>query len=203
MRLFTNTRSPFGRVAQICLLETGFDALDIENVEPWDDGADLLAANPAARIPTLVLDDGTVLTESLLIAEWCARQRQEPTLFGPDSQAVLAFAGIGMGVMDAGVQVMVGRIITDGTVAEHTFDGTPIGLRRQRSMADGLQRLEAQIATVPHEPLNLGVICAIVALDYVRFRFPDLAGRAHVPALTALRAEWADRPSFKTTVPAA
>ncbi|MBK6854346.1 MAG: glutathione S-transferase N-terminal domain-containing protein [Burkholderiales bacterium] len=63
------TNSPFVRIARTALIEKGI-GLDLTIVDPWADDARLRAANAATRVPTLVLDDGTPLTEAMLIVQW-------------------------------------------------------------------------------------------------------------------------------------
>lgn len=45
---------------------------------------DYLAINPQGLVPTLVLDDGTVLTQSLAILEWLDEIRPQPPLLPSD-----------------------------------------------------------------------------------------------------------------------
>ena len=54
----------------------------------WDDRAGwdrLRAINPLAQVPTLLLDDGTVMTESAAIALWIATERPDARLLPDDS----------------------------------------------------------------------------------------------------------------------
>lgn len=46
--------------------------------------ADYLAKNPAGLVPSLELDDGTVLTQSLAIIEWLEEMHPEPALLPAD-----------------------------------------------------------------------------------------------------------------------
>jgi glutathione S-transferase len=69
MQLLANTTSPYVRIARMCLIEKGID-IEPTIVDPWADDARLRAANASTRVPTLITDDGTPLTESLLIALW-------------------------------------------------------------------------------------------------------------------------------------
>ncbi|MGA0596787.1 maleylacetoacetate isomerase [Enterovirga sp. CN4-39] len=46
--------------------------------------SDYLKLNPQGLVPTLVLDDGTVLTQSLAIIEWLEETRPEPALLPAD-----------------------------------------------------------------------------------------------------------------------
>ena len=77
MQLLANTTSPFVRIARICLIEKGVE-VEPTLVDPWADDARLRAANAATRVPTLLLDDGTPLSESLLIAQWLEATRPAP-----------------------------------------------------------------------------------------------------------------------------
>lgn len=62
------------------------------SVFDWDDRAAwdrLRAINPLAQVPTLVLDDGTVSTESAGIAPWIADRYPEAHLLPRRSECVL------------------------------------------------------------------------------------------------------------------
>src|SRR5262245_54909843 len=71
MRLFYSAGSPFARIVRIALLETGLDEnvtkQEILRERLYSPGSDVLTVNPVGRVPTLVLDDGTILTEASLI----------------------------------------------------------------------------------------------------------------------------------------
>jgi hypothetical protein len=67
-------------------------------------------------VPTLVLDDGRVLTESLLILMWLENRYTANSLLGGDPSAVLSKVGIAMGGVDAAAAIIIGRKMTDGAV---------------------------------------------------------------------------------------
>ena len=69
MQLLANTTSPFVRIARVVMIEKGLD-VEPTIVDPWADDGRLRAANAATHVPTLVLDDGTALSECLLIVQW-------------------------------------------------------------------------------------------------------------------------------------
>jgi len=200
MKLLINTTSPYARIARICLLEKGFD-FELQIVNPWADDTDLLKANTAARVPALLLDDGRALTESLLIALWAETERPDPTLLPGDRAAVTALAGVAMGVVEAAVHTMVGRVITSGALTEPAFDEAPVGQRRRRSMITGFERIDEMLAEQSMEPINLGSIVSIVALEYVHFRFPGADWFPKVPRLDALSAAHEARASIADTTP--
>jgi glutathione S-transferase len=197
MKLFLNTTSPYARIARIALEEKGL-AFGTEFVDPWADAPQLLQANTAARVPALVTDDGRVLTESLLIALWLEAERPAPSLLGADRTATIARAGVAMGVVDAAVHTLIGRKITDAS-----FDTAPVGLRRRRSMDEGLRRLEADPPTYASGAPDLAAIAAVVALDYVRFRFTQADWLPALPQPDRLAALLAPRASFERSRPRA
>lgn len=196
MKLLVNTTSPYTRLARIALAEKGWADVLTEVVDPWGDTPGLLAVNPAARVPTLVADDGRPLTESLLIVLWLEHQRPAPSLLGVDPTGAISRAGLAMGVIDAAVHTLIGRKVTDAS-----FDNSPVGLRRRRSMVDGLARLEAAPPTDAGGTPTIDVIATVVALDYIDFRFPQAAWLQPLPRLRGLARRLAERPSFVSTRP--
>lgn len=196
MNLFLNTTSPYARIARIALAEKLVPDVVADVVDPWADAAQLLNVNSAGRVPTLVTDDGTALTESLLIVMWLESQRPEPSLLGAEPTQVLAKAGIAMGVIDAAVHTLIGRKITDAS-----FDRSPVGLRRRRSIVNGLTRLESNPPRHDDGVPDLAAITTVVALDYVRFRFADASWLTPAPKLDALAAQLRNRPSFDISRP--
>ena len=206
MQLLANTTSPFVRIARICLIEKGLE-IEPTRVDPWADDARLRAANAATRVPTLVLDDGTPLTESLLIAQWLELTRPAPTwhsLMGTAQQAagVLSRVGVAMGGIEASVTTIITRKVTAPTL----FDETPVGLRRRRTMIEVAQRLESATAALAGDrpgttPPTLDTICAVVYHDYQLFRYSDQPWLPATPGLKALSEAVRTRPSFARTMP--
>lgn len=203
MKLLMNTTSPYARIARIALWEKGLSEIETRIVDPWGDAPELLDANTAARVPALVTDDGQALTESLLIVLWLERVRPEPSLLGDDPTETVARAGVAMGVIDAAVHTLIGRKISGPG-----FDESPVGLRRRRSMVEGLKRLDAEVpeSSVGGVPSGvptptLAAITATVALDYVQFRFPQASWMPSLPRLEDLQQRMRARPSIEQTQP--
>jgi glutathione S-transferase len=207
MELLANTTSPFVRIARIAMLEKGLE-IEPTLVDPWADDPRLRAANAATRVPTLLLDDGTPLTESLLIVQWLEAVRPAPdwpSLLGSDPAqvaGVLSRAGIALGAIEASVHTIITRKVT----APALFDETPVGLRRRRSMVEGMQRLEALAGAIGGPdpaalPPRLDAVCAAVLFDYQQFRYAEQPWLPQVPALQQLAAALRSRPSFRATLP--
>ncbi len=202
MQLLANTTSPYVRVARVAMIEKGLN-VEPTIIDPWADDPRLRAANAATRVPTLITDDGTPLTESLLIVQWLEHTRPAPdwpSLLGRDAAAVLSRAGIALGVIDAAVHTIIIRKVT----APVLFDETPVGLRRRRTMAEGMARLESIAARGElsgSDAPTLDAICAVVALDYLRFRFGTEPWLPAMPALDAVSVLLNQRASFAQTLP--
>lgn len=196
MKLYYSTTSPYARIARVALAEKRVDGVERQLTDPWHDNPGLLEANPSARVPALVLDSGQALTESLLIVLWLETQRPQPSLLGADPDTVLSKAGVAMGAIDAAAAVIIGRKMTDAS-----FDESPVGLRRRRSVINAVRRLEADPPAYDGGVPDFSVIAAVVLLDYLRFRFPTAAWLPPLPQLDALAERAHGRASFAETMP--
>ena len=88
MHLYTQSASPNGQRVEVFLKEKGADIaktqIDLRAGENL--GEEFLARNPFGRVPTLELDDGTYLSESLAICRYLEGLYPEPNLFGATPQ---------------------------------------------------------------------------------------------------------------------
>jgi glutathione S-transferase len=87
MKLYDGGRAPNPRRVRIFLAEKGIQ-LPAEQIEQIDLGelqqrSDAYTAiNPMQRVPALVLDDGTVIAESIAICRYFEALQPDPPLFG-------------------------------------------------------------------------------------------------------------------------
>src|SRR5215813_356232 len=88
MKLYDGGRAPNPRRVRIFLAEKGINV----PIQQVDLGAlqqrtpEYTAVNPMQRVPALVLDDGTVLSESMAICRYFEALQPEPALFGRDGR---------------------------------------------------------------------------------------------------------------------
>jgi len=84
MKLYDGGRAPNPRRVRIFLAEKGMsvpiERIDLASLE--HKSAEFTALNPLQRVPVLVLEDGTVITESIAICRYFEGLRPEPPLFG-------------------------------------------------------------------------------------------------------------------------
>lgn len=87
MKLYDGGRAPNPRRTRIFLAEKGIklptQQIDLGTLEHMS--ASYAAINPLKRVPALVLDDGTVITESIAICRYFEALQPEPALFGRDA----------------------------------------------------------------------------------------------------------------------
>lgn len=84
MKLYDAKGAPNPRRTRIFLAEKGIE-LPIEQVDimaKQHKTPEFTAINPLQRLPALVLDDGTIICESLAIGRYFEALRPEPPLFG-------------------------------------------------------------------------------------------------------------------------
>lgn len=194
MKLFYSTTSPYARLVRVALAEKGVDP-ERQLTDPWKDLPALIDANPSARVPTVVLDSGRTLSESLLILMWLEARVPRPSLLGTDADGVLSKAGVAVGAIDAAAAVIIGR------KSDPKFDESPVGLRRRRSVIGAVQRLEADPPAYDVGAPDLAVIATVVLVDYLRFRFATAPWLPPLPRLDALAERAHRRPSFSETMP--
>ena len=84
MKLYDSRTAPNPRRTRIFLAEKGIavpteqvDIMTMQHKTP-----EYTAINPLQRMPALVLDEGTVITESIAICRYFEALRPEPALFG-------------------------------------------------------------------------------------------------------------------------
>ena len=84
MKLYDFARAPNPRRVRIFLAEKGLsvptEQVDITTMQ--HKSPEFTAINPLQRVPALLLDDGTIVTESIAICRYFESLRPEPPLFG-------------------------------------------------------------------------------------------------------------------------
>lgn len=91
MRFYDAKQAPTPRRARIFMAEKGVNLDDIEFVQidigkGENLGDEYRAKNPFGRVPTLELDDGTCIAESVAISRYFEETIPEPPLMGTDAK---------------------------------------------------------------------------------------------------------------------
>ncbi|MGI9386201.1 MAG: glutathione S-transferase family protein, partial [Methyloligellaceae bacterium] len=153
--------------------------------------------NPLAKIPALILDDGTVLYDSRVICEYLDDMAGGGKLFptGTARWSALTLQALSDGMLDAGLlQVYEKRFRPEEK--RH-----PDWVARQKDKVDGaLGYLEVNTPETGETP-NIGDVTLACALGYVDFRFEGV-WRDNYPNLVAWLDKFAESvPAFGATMP--
>lgn len=92
MKLYDGGRAPNPRRVRVFLVEKGIEMpteqVDLGALAHKTDA--YKAINPLQRVPALVLDDGTIITESIAICRYFEIEQPDPPLFGRTAKEVAA-----------------------------------------------------------------------------------------------------------------
>ncbi|MBT2785515.1 MULTISPECIES: glutathione S-transferase N-terminal domain-containing protein [unclassified Halomonas] len=196
MELYLNGTSPYARLARIVLVEKGLaESVTLKWCDPWADDADLLKANPAGRIPALITEEGTTLSESLLIAVYLDGVSPNKLVIPQDRLAeVLHLAGLGQNLMDAAFNTVIARKHYGNEI-----DDSVLGERRSRAIQRILKQLDSELKKPFSSSVHLGEIATAVALDYLAFRLPEVNWQEEYPQLQVWHAGMVSIKSFQET----
>lgn len=198
-RLFYVAGSPYARIARIAVAELGLgDRIAAVETTLRDPASSLLAFNPVGRVPTLVLADGTVLTETTLILPFLDRLSGRAPLLpqddGPGLRVVAAHGRV-TGMLD-------GIAVWNRELRRPAHERSPgvIALEAGRA-ARVADALEGEVAEGGFAGLDAASIALACALGYCERRHTVWRWRDGRPALSAWFDAFAARPSFRDTIP--
>jgi len=198
MRLFYAGTSPYARKVRVVIAEKGLEPqVEAIRCNPFDDVAELMAVNPLSKVPSLELDDGAVLYDSPVIAEYIDSLGEAARLIpaeGPARWRVLRQQALGDGILDAAFSMVMERRRPDEQQSRDWLE------RWRAAIARGLDSLEAEIDGLGG-PITLGHITLGAALGYLDFRLPDLEWRGAREKTASWFATFAERPSMIATRP--
>ena len=195
MKLFFAPGSPYARIVRVAVREL---ALDVEEVEVTlrDPNSSLLPYNPGGKVPTLQLDDGTILNESLLVLAYLDTQhggRKLLPMDGADGWRALSELGRAYALLDA--VTVWNRELRFGQSAPGV-----IALEKQRADR-ATDALEAAVAGGAYSgPIDAGQIVLGAALENFARRHKVWDWRMGRPHLSRFLDDIAARPSFAATV---
>ncbi len=202
MRLLSAAPSPFGRKVKIAASVKGvMDRIEIEMVDTSvPENARLRAENPLAKIPVLILDDGTQIYDSAVICEYIDSLTPSPCLFpaaGPARWKTLTLGALADGMMEAALMLVYEKRFRpeDKWVASW--------MHRQQAKIDAALALLEQ--SPPHMPAapDYGHITLACALGYLDFRHEGRWRAKHGKLVSWLDDFARAVPAFAATAPPA
>jgi glutathione S-transferase len=197
MTLHWSPRSPFVRKVMVVAHELGLvDKITLRRtvVRMTDPNRDLMADNPISKIPTLLLDDGTVLCDSIVISEYLdalAGGRLFPS--GPARWVTLSRQALANGLLDL---LILWRNERDKPAENQTASWLHGFQLKNDAALDHFERLASALADETFDIAHVTLGCC---LSYLDFRFADLNWRDGHPKLASWHATFCARPSAQAT----
>jgi glutathione S-transferase len=186
MKLYDGGRAPNPRRVRIFLAEKGIrvdtQVIDIGALE--HKGPAYTAINPLQRVPALVLDDGTIITESIAICRYFEALQPQPPLFGREGRDA-AIIEMWNRRVELGLLFTVAQVLRHLNPAMKVLEEQQIApwgeLNRPRVM-EFLALLDRELAThryVAGDEFSVADITGLVAVDVMkpaRLAIPDEMG---------------------------
>ena len=203
MKIIGSVTSPYVRKVRIVLAEKKIEAdFVLENV--WAAETTIGQTNPLGKIPCLVMDDGSAVFDSRVIAEYVDTLSPVGKLIpvdGRERAAVKTREALADGVLDAGI---LARLEATWRPAEQQ---SPAWIARQMSKIDAaLKTMSIGLGESNYchnNQFSLADVAVGCALGYLDFRFPSVDWRTPYPNLDQLHQLLMQRRSFQDTVPPA
>ena len=177
--LHWSPRSPFVRKVMVAAHELGVaDRLTLRRtvVRMTDPNRELLADNPTSKIPTLVLEDGTSLYDSIVICEYLNALVAGP-LFpsGAERWATLSRQALANGLLDI---LILWRNERDKPPEKQTTSWLSGFSLKTDATLDHFERLSDELGAASFDIAHVTLGCC---LSYLDFRFADLNWREAHP----------------------
>ena len=157
---------------------------------------DLIAANPLGKVPTLVLDNGDIIVDSPVIAEYLDSVNDKPVLIprsGKERFRILHLSAMADGLMDVTIAAYMEKI-------RHPQDFSEAFVKAQEeTIARCLKFFESQLSELNN--LSLFPVAVASAIGYINFRVPSLCTKDKLSKLNAWYEQFSNRPSMQATLP--
>lgn len=204
LELHFTTTSPFARQTRMAILEAGLeDRIELRESNPWVTESGLGEINPQEKVPALVLDDGRVMTENLLISQYLDRVHGDARLVPEDDEGrfdVLRLAALANGVIEASVLVLIETVRRPEALRwQDWIDRQRLKITRTLALLE--REVDALGVSAPDGRTDLAQIAVGAMLGYLDFRFSGIPWRPDQPKLAAWYATFAERPSMRATMP--
>jgi glutathione S-transferase len=207
MKLLSSSATPFGRKVEVVACEKGLiDRIEVvsTSTSPTAPHEALARANPLIKIPTLILDDGRVLYDSLVICDYFDTLRSPPRVIpeaGPKRWDVLTVHALASGICEAAVSSRYEQALRPEPLRWPDWVAS-----QMKKIDSGLTWLEGNsvlLGDAGAANVDLAQVAIGCALGYLDFRFAQFDWRNPRPRLAAWNAEFTKRPSMQRTMPAA
>jgi glutathione S-transferase len=201
MKLIGSVTSPYVRKVRVVMAEKKLDySFELDNV--WGSETRIQQSNPLGKVPCLVMEDGSAMYDSRVIAEYLDTLTPVCKLLPPngrDRADVKVWEALADGVLDAAVLVRLERTLRPPEQQSEAWIERQLGKVR-----GGLHVMSSDLgdqAFCMGNHYTLADVAVGCCLGWLLFRFPEIEWRAEYPNLARLYDKLSERQSFKDTVP--
>lgn len=202
LKLIASLTSPYARKVRIALAEKKIEC-ELVEASPWTPDSIVPVHNPLGKVPVLLLDDGTAVYDSRVIAEYLDTMSPVARLIPEPSRqriAVRRWEALADGICDAAVAIVLER---QRPARQQSKDWLA---RYGGKVERGLEEMARDLDERPWcngEGYTLADIATGCALFYLDLRHPGIDWRGRHPNLARLAEKLGKRPAFADTVPPA
>jgi glutathione S-transferase len=201
MKLIGSVTSPYVRKVRVVMAEKKLDySFELDNV--WGSETRIQQSNPLGKVPCLVMEDGSAMYDSRVIAEYLDTLTPVCKLLPPngrDRADVKVWEALADGVLDAAVLVRLERTLRPPEQQSEAWIERQLG-----KVHGGLHVMASDLgdqAFCMGNHYTLADVAVGCCLGWLLFRFPEIEWRAEYPNLARLYDKLSERQSFKDTVP--
>lgn len=197
MRLLSSKASPYARCVRVLIQHLGINNIEELLVNPFDNTAELLDANPLGQIPCLITNDGMALFDSEVIMRYLDTELGDRQMFGASSGNWLLECQYSLvkGLIDSAVKLRQEQMRQEEGIRSAFWTS-----RFEQALLRGLMQIELQ-TVITQTTIQAPQLALICLLDYVDFRHSGLDWRKVAPATALWFGEMRDLPAFIQTRP--
>ncbi len=196
MKLIGSITSPYVRKARLVLLEKNIPHTFLID-PPSDPNSQVAKFNPLGRIPALILDDGTCVFDSPVIAEYADTLNDTPILIPRNEpmarMRVKRWEALADGIMDSAIVVRNERVRPSEKQEQGNIDMHNLAVTR--ALTHAAEQL-GQREWCEGNSISLADLALVSALVYLDLRQPERDWRGAHPNLAA----WFNRLSARRSV---
>jgi glutathione S-transferase len=201
MKLIGSLASPYVRKVRVVLSEKKLDCqFELEDV--WAADTTISKLNPLGKVPSLVMEDGSVMIDSRVMVEYLDTLTPVCKLLPPngrDRADIKCWEALADGIMDAAITVRLERVQRPKELQSEAWIE-----RQMRKVHLGLASLSEKLGESPYcagNHYSLADVAVGCLLGWMLFRFPEITWRDDYENLARLFDKLSERQSFKDTVP--
>lgn len=198
MKLFCTPNSPFSRIVRVVVQELELsERVEIEFVTVRDDKSELLQYNATGKVPSLLLNDQQLLSETYKICQYLVSiSKGNNFMASLSNMELFALEGLSIGLVES-----VAVWIREDRRPEHLVNSDVIDLEKKR-VTRIIKQLSPQVCELPShdQPQTLTNLCLFCAIDLLDRRI-DFNWQDINQEFTSWFENLKDRPSLINTSP--